>query len=125
MQAAGFMAAVKCKAVRCACPSVLVAVHPACCVRCSFVSVILLFPTANLFCNIRVVVGTFSRREITALVGGPGNTAVTLSYLFGPTDALLAVCSFLCLFHRAGAVTSLSFPTFFTYALLTLSLIHI
>ena len=37
----------------------------------------------------------------------------TLSYLFGPTDALLAACSVLSLFYRAGVVSSLSFPTLF------------
>ena len=48
----------------------------------------------------------------------------SLSYLFGPTDALFAVCSILCLFffYRAGVVNSLSFPTFFTYALLITAL---
>ena len=46
----------------------------------------------------------------------------TLSYLFGPMDALLAVCAFLCLFYRACVVTSLSFHTFFTYPLLTTAL---
>ena len=43
----------------------------------------------------------------------PHRRSKTLSYLFGSTDALLAVCSFLCLFYRAGVATSLSFPTFF------------
>ena len=37
---------------------------------------------------------------------------------FGPTDALLAACSFLCQFFRAGVVTSFRFHLL-PYALLT------
>ena len=46
IQAAGFLAAVKC-AVRCARRSVVVVVQPACAVRCSFVAVTLLFQRAR------------------------------------------------------------------------------
>ena len=47
MQAAGFLAAVKCT-VRCARRSVVVVVQPACAVRCSFVAVTLLFQTCTI-----------------------------------------------------------------------------
>ena len=46
MQAAGFLAAIKC-AVRCARPSVLVVVHPDCVVHCSFVVVTLPFSNVH------------------------------------------------------------------------------
>ena len=39
--------------------------------------------------------------------------SITLSCSFSPTDALLVDCSFLCIFYRAGVVTSLSFPICF------------
>ena len=42
----------------------------------------------------------------------------TFSSFFGPTDALLAACSFFCQFFRAGVVTSFK-SNLFTYALLT------
>ena len=48
MQAAVFPAAVKC-AVRCTRPAVLIVVHPAYVVRCSFVVATLLFPTPMVF----------------------------------------------------------------------------
>ena len=47
MQAAGFLAAVKC-AVLCARRSVVVVVQPACAVCCSFVAVTLLFQTCTI-----------------------------------------------------------------------------